>query len=145
MKEPGRVPLRKDAVRTGDLITSLLPGLNAQGQESGVEVTADLAGAPAGSTVTPIRSPAATPDASTGTVLPPVARVSRPADVAVVVPTGPMTHSWYTSEPGRLGRPVLVNTSRCSLGATTTVAEPPSTVRPRTMRAPGALSTAAGR
>jgi signal transduction histidine kinase len=41
--DAGRVPLRKDAVRTGDLITSLLPGLNAQGQESGVEVTADLA------------------------------------------------------------------------------------------------------
>ncbi len=41
--DAGRVPLRKDAVRTGDLITSLLPGLNAQGQEAGVEVTADLA------------------------------------------------------------------------------------------------------
>ena len=41
--DAGRVPLRRDAVRTGDLITSLLPGLNAQGQESGVEVTADLA------------------------------------------------------------------------------------------------------
>jgi signal transduction histidine kinase len=41
--DAGKVPLRKDAVRTGDLITSLLPGLNAQGQEAGVEVTADLA------------------------------------------------------------------------------------------------------
>jgi signal transduction histidine kinase len=41
--DAGRVPLRRDAVRTGDLITSLLPGLNAQGQEGGVEVTADLA------------------------------------------------------------------------------------------------------
>ena len=41
--DAGRVALRKDAVRTGDVITSLLPGLNAQGQESGVEVTADLA------------------------------------------------------------------------------------------------------
>ena len=41
--DAGRVAFRKDAVRTGDLITSLLPGLNAQGQESGVEVTADLA------------------------------------------------------------------------------------------------------
>jgi signal transduction histidine kinase len=41
--DAGRVPLRKDAVRAGDLITSLLPGLNAQGQEAGVEVTADLA------------------------------------------------------------------------------------------------------
>jgi len=41
--DAGRVPLRKDAVRTGDVITSLLPGLNAQGQDSGVEVTADLA------------------------------------------------------------------------------------------------------
>jgi len=41
--DAGRVALRRDAVRTGDLITSLLPGLNAQGQESGVEVTADLA------------------------------------------------------------------------------------------------------
>jgi signal transduction histidine kinase len=41
--DAGRVQLRKDAVRTGDLITSLLPGLNAQGQEAGVEVTADLA------------------------------------------------------------------------------------------------------
>lgn len=41
--DAGRVALRRDAVRTSDLITSLLPGLNAQGQESGVEVTADLA------------------------------------------------------------------------------------------------------
>jgi signal transduction histidine kinase len=41
--DAGRVPMRKDAVRTGDVITSLLPGLNAQGQEAGVEVTADLA------------------------------------------------------------------------------------------------------
>jgi signal transduction histidine kinase len=40
--DAGRVPMRKDAVRTGDVITSLLPGLNAQGQEAGVEVTADL-------------------------------------------------------------------------------------------------------
>jgi signal transduction histidine kinase len=41
--DAGRVTLRRDAVRTGDLITSLLPGLNAQGQACGVEVTADLA------------------------------------------------------------------------------------------------------
>jgi signal transduction histidine kinase len=41
--DAGRVALRRDAVRTGDLITSLLPGLNAQGQEGGVEVIADLA------------------------------------------------------------------------------------------------------
>jgi signal transduction histidine kinase len=41
--DAGRVALRKDAVRTGDVITSLLPGLNAQGQDAGVEVTADLA------------------------------------------------------------------------------------------------------
>jgi signal transduction histidine kinase len=39
----GRIALRQDPVRTGDLITSLLPGLNAQGLDAGVEVTADLA------------------------------------------------------------------------------------------------------
>jgi signal transduction histidine kinase len=39
----GRITLRQDAVRAGDLITSLLPSLNAQGLEAGVQVTTDLA------------------------------------------------------------------------------------------------------
>jgi len=39
----GAVTLRRDAVRAGDLIASLLPGLNALGQEVGVSVTADVA------------------------------------------------------------------------------------------------------
>lgn len=39
----GQLTLRRDPVRTGDLIASLLPGLNAQGQEAGVEITTDVA------------------------------------------------------------------------------------------------------
>jgi len=39
----GAVTLRRDAVRAGDLIASLLPGLNSLGEEVGVSVTADVA------------------------------------------------------------------------------------------------------
>jgi signal transduction histidine kinase len=38
----GTITLRRDSVRAGDLIASLLPGLNAEGQEMGVHVTADV-------------------------------------------------------------------------------------------------------
>jgi signal transduction histidine kinase len=39
----GSVLLRRDAVRAGDLIASLLPNLNTVGEEGGVEVKADIA------------------------------------------------------------------------------------------------------
>jgi signal transduction histidine kinase len=39
----GAVSLRRDAVPAGDLIASLLPGLNADCEEAGVRVTTDLA------------------------------------------------------------------------------------------------------
>jgi len=39
----GAVSLRRDAVPAGDLIASLLPGLNADGEQAGVRVTTDLA------------------------------------------------------------------------------------------------------
>jgi len=39
----GAISLRRDAVRAGDLIASLLPSLNSLGQEGGVEVKADIA------------------------------------------------------------------------------------------------------
>lgn len=38
----GTITLRRDSVRAGDLIASLLPGLNAEGQEAGVHVTTDV-------------------------------------------------------------------------------------------------------
>jgi signal transduction histidine kinase len=38
----GTITLRRDSVRAGDLIASLLPGLNAEGEEAGVQVTADV-------------------------------------------------------------------------------------------------------
>lgn len=39
----GAVPLRRDAVPAGELIASLLPGLNADGEQAGVHVRTDLA------------------------------------------------------------------------------------------------------
>jgi signal transduction histidine kinase len=39
----GAISLRRDAVPAGDLIASLLPGLNADCEEAGVRVTTDLA------------------------------------------------------------------------------------------------------
>jgi signal transduction histidine kinase len=39
----GAVALRRDAVPAGELIASLLPGLNADGEQAGVRVSTDLA------------------------------------------------------------------------------------------------------
>jgi hypothetical protein len=94
---------------------------------------------PAGSTVTPTRSPGCSPAASTGGVLPSVACGSNPADR---IRGGPISQSWYTFASDSCGSPAAVKISLRWLVATTTVPVPPRVERAVRIRAPGAVRTA---